>query len=191
MYAIQLTRLLGGADGTMPQPLPRDLTAVLRARVAEIDSDPRDTLRVAAVIGEEFSVTVLAAVLGREELGVAHTLETARRAGLVTPTETFDQYAFVHGLVQQMAYEDLDASRRVRLHAAAARVLASGSPPRPIAAARHLLAARPVVDTEDLFVPLVVGARAATEVAALDTTARCTPWRWNASRASARTRRRS
>ena len=115
---------------------------------------------------QDFSSSFL---IGREELAIAHALETARRAGLVTPTETFDHYAFVHGLVQQMAYEDLDESRRVRLHAAAAGILAAGEPARPMAAARYFLAARPVVAANELFTPLVAGARAATEVAALDT----------------------
>ena len=83
LYAIQLARLLGDDDGTFPQPLPRDLTAVLRARVAEIDSDARDALRVAAVVGQEFSVSVLAAVLGRRRArGRSHARDrTPRRTG--------------------------------------------------------------------------------------------------------------
>ena len=192
LYAIQLTRLLGGADGTMPQPLPRDLTAVLRARVAEIDSDARDTLRVAAVIGEEFSVTVLAAVLGREELGVAH----ARRDRVAGPVWSRRPRRSTN-----TPSSTGSCSRwRTRISTRAAGFVSTPPPPvcwrrgaRPDRSRRRGISSRRGRSS----IPKTCSCRSSSareqppKLPRWTPRARCTPWRSNASRASARTRRRS
>ena len=121
LHVVQLARLLAASGGVLPRPLPRDLTAVLRARVESLSAETRSLLGVAAVVGDEFTVDLVAHVRGRDDLDVAEALETAHHARLVEPTDAFDRYRFVHGLVRQMLYDDLDESRCVRLHAAAAR----------------------------------------------------------------------
>jgi DNA-binding SARP family transcriptional activator len=171
LHVVQLARLLTASGGVLPRPLPRDLTAVLRARFESLSPEARSVLGAAAVVGNEFTVELIARVRGRDALDVAEALETAHHARLVEPTGAFDRYRFVHGLVCQMVYDDLDVSRRVRLHERAARALQRDGQELPIDAALHLGAARAVVPESEMFAPLIAGARAAAETSALDTAA--------------------
>ena len=98
-------------------------------------------LRRACVVGREFDVPTLAAVLGTTEDTVLDDLEPALAAGLVGEFGV-DRFRFAHALVRDTAYAGLSRSRRGRMHARTAEVLA-GVPGRENEVARHWLAAGP------------------------------------------------
>jgi uncharacterized membrane protein YqaE (UPF0057 family) len=60
----------------------------------------RHQLRAAAIVGREFSVALVAAVIGRPVLRCLVPLEEAVAAGLVEPAETPGRHRVVHALVR-------------------------------------------------------------------------------------------
>ncbi len=125
--------------------IPATLHALLRARVDQLAPAVRDTIRVASVIGRQFSAPVLEHVLGQAH-GVLHHLTTLERAGLITlvATRPHLQYRFRHALVQEAAYAALPEPEQVRLHLAVGEALEDLYPEqrrqRASALARHFAA---------------------------------------------------
>jgi hypothetical protein len=105
--------------GSIPRlELPSTVRDVLRARVARLGDHAEHILGVAAVIGQEFELDVLARASGFGEDFTLDLLEAAGRASLVTENPTRDaQFRFAHALVQHILYEDLGRTRRARTHA--------------------------------------------------------------------------
>jgi tetratricopeptide (TPR) repeat protein len=100
------------------------VTDVLRARIDRLPEATRQVLTVAAVLGREFSTTLLQAVApdpdrldtqlaALKQLKLLHDQPQASEPALV----------FKHALTQEAAYEQLAASERTRLHEAAGRAL--------------------------------------------------------------------
>jgi class 3 adenylate cyclase/tetratricopeptide (TPR) repeat protein len=102
-------------------PVPPSIEAVLADRLDRLDPDYRDTLRRAAVIGQEFwpvAVAELSQPGLREQ--VPHHLEALTRRGLVVPGgQQFageEAFRFSHGLVRDVAYGGLLKESRADLH---------------------------------------------------------------------------
>ena len=97
--------------------LPGTVQAVIRARLDRLDSQARDTLLVASVVGREFGRDVLERTLDdASHLNAA--IQSLKTAGLiqqtrVAPTAT---YQFKHVLMQEVAYATLLEHRRRALH---------------------------------------------------------------------------
>jgi tetratricopeptide (TPR) repeat protein len=85
----------------------------------------REVAQIGAVIGREFSYSLLRAVAGRDETALKHGLAQLEKAELVfrrgEPPEAL--YSFKHALVRDAAYESLLKSRRQQLHGQIARTL--------------------------------------------------------------------
>ncbi len=120
---------------------PAAVQDVLTRRLAGLPEETTATLRVACVMGRYFDVPTLAGALGVEEDTVLDQLDPALRAGLVREF-SIDQFRFAHALVRDTAYAGLSRSRRGRMHARVAEVLA-GQRGRENEVARHWLAAGP------------------------------------------------
>ncbi|MBV8979826.1 MAG: AAA family ATPase [Acidimicrobiia bacterium] len=97
--------------------LPVSVREVVANRVWRLGDEAAQTLSVAAVIGAEFDVPLLAAVVDAPQDEVLDVLEAAEAAALVAEVPgAVDRFTFVHALVQQTLYMDLSAARRRRIH---------------------------------------------------------------------------
>lgn len=126
--------------------LPDSVRQVIGARIGRLGPEATAVLSAAAVIGTEFDLELLAAVVGRDEDDVLDFLERSAQAALTTEVAgTVGRFRFVHTLIQHTLYEDLGATRRARLHHKVATFLEAlcGDDPggRVGELARHHLAA--------------------------------------------------
>ncbi len=64
-------------DSTAPLPLPPSMRDATRSRLAYLDDEARELLRVAAVIGRTFTLPVLGMVVGRDQDPLRDLLEDA------------------------------------------------------------------------------------------------------------------
>jgi tetratricopeptide (TPR) repeat protein len=104
--------------------LPDSIHAVIRARLDRLDRDARDVVRVAAVVGREFTRSVLEHAL--TEVGrLPNALQALKAAGLVHQTRVVPEaaYRFKHVLTQEVAYAGLLEHQRAELHGRVAEAL--------------------------------------------------------------------
>ena len=100
--------------------LPGDLVEhAVRTRVRRLDPRVQDLLQVAALVGLEFSLLVIAGAHGIAEVDALTGLESAVRAALVDEIAV-NRFRFAHALVRDVLFGDVSASRRARLHASIA-----------------------------------------------------------------------
>ena len=93
-------------------------------------------MRIAAVLGDRFSLVDLATVSGGRAVDLVEQLTPAVRARLLI--EDGNALVFRHELVHDAIYQDIPAAGRLAMHREAARVLAgAGAPPAEVAA--HVL----------------------------------------------------
>src|SRR6185503_2061519 len=105
------------------QALPKSLRAVIVSRVDALGALEQLSLRIAAVIGREFSLPMVRELhpqAGQADLeGVLRTLvreDIVRRA---SPTGR-GEYAYKHAILQDVVYDQLPFALRRELHGAAA-----------------------------------------------------------------------
>src|SRR5262245_65034214 len=104
----------------MPVPeLPGDIRATIDRRIERLGDDTRRMLAAASVLGRRFQLPVLAATTHIEPDIVAAALADAVAADLVVD-EGDGTFRFSHALVEDTLYQGLMATRRSRLHQAAA-----------------------------------------------------------------------
>ncbi|MGH7539747.1 MAG: serine/threonine-protein kinase PknK [Gemmatimonadota bacterium] len=123
---VRLTRSLKGVE------LPDTIQGVIRTRLDRLDPEARELLRVAAVIGREFSRSTLERVLEDEIRHFGAALERLRRLGLVQQVRVVPDpaYRFQHVLTQEVAYESLLQHQRAVLHGRVGRALEALPPGR-------------------------------------------------------------
>ena len=102
--------------------VPDTVQGVLRTRIDRLDGEARDVLRVAAVIGREFTRGILEDVLEHES-DPSRALERLKGSGLVQQVSVVPEpaYRFKHALTQEVAYDSLLEHQRRALHAAVGR----------------------------------------------------------------------
>jgi class 3 adenylate cyclase/tetratricopeptide (TPR) repeat protein len=127
--------------------LPDSIREVIEQRVGRLGNDVSRVLELAAVIGREFDLDVLAGASGRSEDDLLDALDLAVAAGVIGEVMgTAERYAFSHSLVQQTLYAAHGAGRRIRLHGRITEALEAVSVERPAdrldELARHASAAR-------------------------------------------------
>ncbi len=113
--------------------IPDQLHGLLLGRIDRLPSEVQQTLRVAAVIGRQFSQVVLSAVLKllSAEAALPAQLERLYAAGLIYPAlDGVDEYLFHHALIQEVAYASLLREERRRLHLAVGTVIEQLYPER-------------------------------------------------------------
>ncbi|GAA4360443.1 ATP-binding protein [Angustibacter luteus] len=127
LYLRAVTDLVRG--GASPDPADADassqLRTLVRGVVAGLPEAAAELLAAAAVLGEQLDVAVLAAVCERPEPAVQRDLDEAVRAGVLAevPDVGAGRLRFVHAVVREGVYADLDRSQREALHRHAALVL--------------------------------------------------------------------
>ena len=104
--------------------LPQSVREVTGRRVDRLGSDGRTALSAAAVIGRDFDLDLLLAVLDLPEAALLDLLDQAVAASLLQESsEQVGRFSFTHALVAHTLYEDLGRTRRALLHRQVAEAL--------------------------------------------------------------------
>ena len=104
--------------------LPQSVIEVIGRRVERLGRDAQDALGAAAVIGRDFDLELLGAVLEVEPDQLMDTLDGAIKGSLIEESRRRPGgLTFTHALVEHALYEDLGAVRRNRLHRSVAEAL--------------------------------------------------------------------
>jgi tRNA A-37 threonylcarbamoyl transferase component Bud32/tetratricopeptide (TPR) repeat protein len=107
--------------------VPEGVKEMVGRRLARLD---REVLAIAAVIGRDFRLDVLETLTDHDAL---EAVERACQAGLVREADEVDHFLFAHALVRETLYEQMSASRRVRLHRRIGEALEAGGNPAELA----------------------------------------------------------
>jgi len=104
--------------------LPDSVREVIGARVGRLGKEAEWVLSVAAVIGRDFDLDLLARATSTTEDNLLDILEAASTMALVRePHDASGRYNFSHALIQHTLYEDLGPNRRARAHRKVAEAL--------------------------------------------------------------------
>jgi ATP/maltotriose-dependent transcriptional regulator MalT len=125
LYLRAVARLLADGRGQLPPGAADDeLRQVVRRTLAELPRAVLDLVSTAAVLGEELDTAILAAVSRRSAGDVTEALDAAIRSGVLAAVpDAAGRRRFVHAVVRDAIYADLDASAREGLHRRAAEAL--------------------------------------------------------------------
>jgi hypothetical protein len=130
-----------------PAVVPEGVKDVIGRRLDRLPHATLETLTLAAVLGNDFRLATLQAVMAdRSQEALFASLEEAVADRLILEDpEEVDRFSFTHALVRQTLYERPISSRRLRLHRRVAVALeASMLPVHPAELAHHYFQAREV-----------------------------------------------
>ncbi|MGH9001979.1 MAG: ATP-binding protein, partial [Acidimicrobiia bacterium] len=97
--------------------IPDSVREVIGHRISRLPEPVDRLLRLGAVIGREFDVTVLAPLAGLDRATVAEALGSAGRAALVREVEgSPGRFTFAHALIRHTIYDELGSAQRMELH---------------------------------------------------------------------------
>jgi tetratricopeptide (TPR) repeat protein len=116
-------RLMAEVSGGGDTSLPDTVQGIVATRIDQLTPQQQLTLKVAAVLGRQFSLTDLAAVhpVSKDRTVVEQQALGIAQAGLLHRLhQRADLFAFAHALVQEVAYESMPYSQRRELHQQAA-----------------------------------------------------------------------
>jgi class 3 adenylate cyclase/tetratricopeptide (TPR) repeat protein len=100
-------------------PVPHAITAVFAARLDQLSADERLVLEMAAVAGRDFTSGEIQHLLrldDHEDLDLRGTLDTLRRARLLTGSPLSARHGFAQAFCRETTYELAAKSRRLRWH---------------------------------------------------------------------------
>ncbi|HEU5242464.1 MAG TPA: AAA family ATPase, partial [Ornithinibacter sp.] len=138
LFAVELARLVDEQhDGAALPPGVRD---VIRCRLEPLPEPSRETLRLAAVLGERVDLDLLLRARGPDTDTAAGTLDAPLAAGLLRADG--GSLVFSHALVRETLLGELSDVARRRLHAA----VAAARPVDVFERAHHLVEGRPLTD---------------------------------------------
>lgn len=129
LFVQEILRHLQETDHVDPAgsiALPEGVREVIGRRLASLSEQTNRVLAVAALVGREFDVGVVAQAADIDDESVVAAVDEAVAAHLLVEVHRHaDRYAFPHALVRMTLLDGLTASRRVRLHGRIAAVLES------------------------------------------------------------------
>ena len=105
--------------------LPGSIRDVVGRRVERLGDETTRVLSLAAVMGREFDVGVLATITDIDDDALIDLLDAAVNAAVLVESAEGDRYRFAHALIQHTLYEELSVSRRQRAHQLVAEALES------------------------------------------------------------------
>lgn len=151
-FAREILQLVSRSDEVppaLPEVLPLGVEQVVRSRLAELPQTTVALLQVAAVIGREFPVPLLARATAEAPDAVLKRLEPAETARLVEPAGAgLGSLRFRHALIHEALLALPPSAERARIHRDLADALEAADPAGDLGGlAAHLLAALPLVDT--------------------------------------------
>ncbi|MFC5748441.1 BTAD domain-containing putative transcriptional regulator [Actinomadura rugatobispora] len=154
-FVRELSRLLhddggGLGDGTSRIGVPSTVRDVVRDRMADLDPDAGELLRIAALIGRDAELRLLASVAGIDVATCLELLDPLRALGMLEPRPD-DPFSlrFSHDLVRESVTETMAHQQAIRLHLRIADALEDGDVDDEAVTERlahHLGAAGPLAD---------------------------------------------
>jgi DNA-binding CsgD family transcriptional regulator len=111
---------LNGEHGGLPAP--RELSAVVLARVAALSAPTQAFLAAASVLGQHATASAIASVARLPD--ARSEVDSAVAAGLMNESAVASELSFTHPLYRAAIYADLSPTSRQDLHARAADVVA-------------------------------------------------------------------
>jgi len=148
LYLTELFAALARSDGIAVTPsgtaqlaaesVPESLPGAIADRLGFVSASTRQVLRAAALLGVEFALTDLTAVLGRSVAELVPAIDEACASGVLTDARAGIGLAFRHPLIREALYAELPPAVRSAWHrdAGHALVVAGAAPDR---VARQLL----------------------------------------------------
>ena len=119
---------------------PRAISRTVLLRLARLPPDATPTARALAVLGQGADLPTAAALAELDERRAGEAIGALARAEILLPDPSL---GFVHPVVREAVYRDMDVGTRERLHRAAARRLSSaGAAPERVAAQLMLVSPR-------------------------------------------------
>jgi predicted ATPase/DNA-binding SARP family transcriptional activator len=116
-------------------PLPPAVEQIIARRLDLLAPPLKQTIDMAAVLGERFGFQLLRAATGRNASGLLSALRPLVQCRFLDETE--QDYRFHHDKIRQVAYANIGLPERPRLHRRAAQALESLQPVRVAALAHH------------------------------------------------------
>ena len=140
---LDLERHGGVAALLGPQRVPVTLGDTVAARLAGLDEQVRETVDLAAVIGDSVDLPTLVQAGSADRDARMDAIDAAVAVGVLEPVAgTGDRYAFVHSITRQVVLDRLPHTRCTALHARVAQILeAHDDPALAPRIAHHYLAA--------------------------------------------------
>ena len=122
--------LHGGPDGALraPMPLvavPEGVRQVIAHRRRRLTGITNRLLDLAATVEGPFPFEPVRDAAGLSDADGLAALDDALQAALVVPDPVADRYDFTHAIVRHTVYQELNPSRRLRLHRDVAAALAA------------------------------------------------------------------
>jgi class 3 adenylate cyclase/tetratricopeptide (TPR) repeat protein len=106
--------------------IPQTIHSVLATRIDRLDGLPKTLLQTSAVIGAEFSVPLLAAMIGVSLSKISGDLKVLERADFIRKVRgAASEYSFKHELTREVAYGTMLVGLRRSLHAKAVEIIES------------------------------------------------------------------
>jgi len=102
--------------------IPHGISAVVQQRLEKLDSDSRDIIEWASVIGNEFEKDILKAISGDSARKISQALRKLREANIVKKLED-NVYAFDHAKIQETLYSSLDSDEVQEMHETIAKAI--------------------------------------------------------------------
>ncbi len=157
--------------------VPEAIKDVVNRRLAQRSAQLHQVLRIACVIGGEFSLALLERLCDLPEDALDDALAEAVDAHIIEEAPgAYGRYAFAHSLIRQTLYDNLTRAQRARLHlrvGTALEQLSCGDPAPPLAElARHFAIAPPAAGRDKAIEYAQRAAGAALDVFAYEPAAR-------------------
>ena len=153
LFVDEVTRLLIAEDALgrpaeLEVGIPQGVRDVIGRRVRRLSEECQVALTSASVLGREFAIDTLARMIEREPPAALELLDEALDARVVGEVPGAPgRLRFSHALVRETLYDDLTATRRLRLHARAGETIeglfAGNTEPRLAELAYHFAKAGP------------------------------------------------
>lgn len=152
LFIRDLVREAGGPEA-LADCAPGDLRAAIASRVARLDFESLEVLRVAAFIGERFGLSELSAAVRRTVEDLTTRLGEAIRSGILAGDER--GFRFEHTLVREVLRDATPPERRREIHRDLAAVLedhyASDPNEHAMEIASHLIGAGDLTEPDRLI----------------------------------------
>jgi predicted ATPase len=149
-------------------PMPEGVTGVIRNRLAGLAPAVREALERASVVGQTFTVGLVAAASDADVAAVHEAMEAAARAEVLRPIAP-GRYAFAQAVVREVLYREIAGGERARLHGRIADALDKAAAAGELGQlAHHALRGAPAIGTARAVGIAITAARSAAALLAFE-----------------------